>query len=69
MLNLQFIQIEIQYTNRGVSELFQGEWKNGKRHGHGHFDFANGDKFTGEWLNDKRTKNGQYVYASFCSIL
>ena len=35
-----------------VLDCVSGEWKEGKRHGHGTCHFADGTKFTGEWEDD-----------------
>ena len=51
-----------------MNELIEGEWKDDKRHGNGHMEYANGDKYTGEWVADERTQNGVYVRASYCRV-
>ena len=40
--------------------VYDGEWKDDKRNGHGIYTFANGDVYDGEWKND--TKNGHGIY-------
>ena len=47
-----------------MNELIEGEWKDNKRHGNGHMEYANGDTYTGDWVNDKREGHGVYVYKS-----
>jgi hypothetical protein len=40
--------------------VYEGEWKDGKKHGQGKIDFASGDKYTGDWVNDVITGQGVY---------
>ncbi|CAF3914182.1 unnamed protein product [Adineta steineri] len=43
---------------------YEGEMKDGKKHGKGHMDFANGDRFTGDYIEDSITGQGVYIYAN-----
>jgi hypothetical protein len=38
---------------------YVGQWKAGKRHGHGKITWADGTNFKGEWVNDERKKGKQ----------
>lgn len=47
------------YVNKDV---YSGEWKNGKKHGHGTYVFsATGMKYIGEWYENKFLK-GKWTY-------
>ena len=39
----------------------EGETADGKRHGKGKMDYANGDSYTGIWVNDQRTGHGVHT--------
>jgi hypothetical protein len=39
----------------------EGEMKDGKKHGKGKMDFANGDSYTGIWVDDKKTGPGLFT--------
>ena len=43
---------------------FQGMWKDGKRNGHGYFDYNDGDKYVGEWKDGKENGQGTYTWAN-----
>jgi hypothetical protein len=51
----------------GPNELYQGEWKNGKKNGEGELTFKNHpkniEKMTGTWLNGE-FKNGDVIYSN-----
>ena len=36
-------------------EKYDGEWKDGKKHGRGVLTCANGEKYDGEWKDGKRS--------------
>lgn len=40
--------------------IYNGFFKNGKRNGHGHFSWNNGDFYFGNWSNDLRNDYGSY---------
>jgi len=44
--------------------LFEGEWKDNKRHGKGHIEYVSGDTYTGDWMNDKCEGHGVLVFKS-----
>ncbi len=48
----------------GCNDVYDGNWKDGKRHGKGQMIYANGDKYDGDWINDKRKGKGQMIYAN-----
>ncbi len=35
---------------------YEGEWLNGKQHGHGLYTNAKGEKREGQWINGKKEK-------------
>ena len=48
-----------KYVN---SDRYDGEWKDGKRHGRGIFQWANGDEFSGGWNDGARHGQGVQYY-------
>jgi hypothetical protein len=38
--------------------------KNGKKHGKGKMEYANGDKYSGVWVDDNITGQGVYIWTS-----
>lgn len=42
--------------------IYSGFFKNGKRNGHGHFSWNNGDFYLGNWSNDLRNDYGSYFW-------
>ena len=62
-------QTEIQREEWGRGEMkkvsvdkYEGQFKDGKRHGQGTFYYANGDKYEGQFRDDKRNGRGTYEY-------
>ena len=59
-------------TNRR-GDVYEGEWKDDKRHGQATYTYKNGDVFRGTYRNDSREKgridfvNGDYYEGEFCS--
>lgn len=49
-----------KYSN---GDSYFGQFKSGKRHGHGTYNFSDGDKYTGEWKENNRHGHGVYTYA------
>ena len=47
-----------------TNEQYDGEWKNGMRHGRGEFKFKTGDIYTGGWELGKRTGEGSYTWTN-----
>lgn len=56
----EHMQLET-YANDAV---YDGEWKDGKKHGHGVCTYANGDRYDGEWSNNKKHGRGVYTFAN-----
>ena len=44
------------------SGVYEGDWKNGLRHGFGKFTWNNGDTYSGLWQDDKRHGQGTYIW-------
>lgn len=44
------------------SGKYTGEFKNGKRNGHGVYEWHNGEIYDGDWLDDFRTGHGVYKW-------
>lgn len=43
-------------------DVYEGEWKGGKYHGHGSYTSAESDEYTGEWVNDTMEGKGRLMY-------
>jgi len=43
---------------------YEGEWKDGKRHGQGTLTYPDGSRYTGEWKKDRMHGLGIKIYAS-----
>lgn len=44
-------------------DIYQGSWKEDKKHGHGILEKANGDKYYGYWNSDMKEGQGYYWYS------
>lgn len=44
-------------------DLYDGEWREGKKHGKGRFSFASGSTYEGEWRDDRRHGEGMLSYS------
>jgi len=44
-------------------DVYEGEFKNDKRHGEGKYTFADGDVYEGNWKDGKRHGEGKMTYA------
>ena len=62
-----------KFEGRGILEFtadryqgdhYQGEFKNGLKHGFGMYFFANGDKYVGEYQFGKREGKGTYTFSN-----
>ena len=40
-------------------DVYEGEWKNGKKHGYGIITYSNGTEYEGEWKNGKMNGQGK----------
>jgi hypothetical protein len=45
-------------------DIYQGSWKEDKKHGHGILEKANGDKYYGYWNCDLKEGQGYYWYSN-----
>ena len=43
---------------------YVGDFKDGKKHGSGKYNFPNGDVYVGQWVNGQREGEGEYTYFS-----
>lgn len=50
---------EMEYDS---SNKYKGDFKNGKRNGHGIFYYANGNVYDGEWTKDKQNGKGALTF-------
>ena len=50
------------YISARFGRKYDGEFKDGKRHGHGVYTGANGDKYDGEWKDGKWHGHGIKIY-------
>ncbi len=48
--------------NSILTEHFEGEYRNGKKHGRGVYVWASGNRYDGEWRDDKRNGRGVLVF-------
>ncbi|CAF2670496.1 unnamed protein product [Rotaria sp. Silwood2] len=47
-----------------IGNSFEGEWKDGKKHGKGKMNYANGYTYTGDWVEDVATGEGVFIWTS-----
>merc|ERR1719284_2219251 len=45
-----------------VVEKFEGDWVNGKMHGHGKYQYADGGVYEGDWYDGKMHGKGIYIF-------
>jgi serine/threonine protein kinase len=43
-------------------DVYDGNWKNNKRHGQGKYSYANGEWYSGNWTNGVRQGQGEFHY-------
>ena len=55
--------IQTIYSSDGKVE-YVGEVKNNKRHGHGTYHYASGNKYEGQWENNKRHGQGTFYWTN-----
>jgi hypothetical protein len=54
---------DLQYYLDGIAIVrFTGEWKDGKRNGHGVETYKDGERYEGEWKDGKRNGQGVFTY-------
>lgn len=53
-----------KYINPEEGVEYEGQWKNGLRHGNGTLKYKNGAYYQGEWQNGMKNGKGTMVYAS-----
>ena len=51
-----------------TGDNYEGEWKDGKRHGKGKMKYANNVIFTGSWSKDVREGPGEIVFPTSVKI-
>ena len=53
-------------TGKRVYEngYYEGEFKDGKKHGQGVYTYPSGDKYVGEWKNGEMHGEGTYTHAN-----
>ena len=42
---------------------YEGEWKDGEKHGQGTTTYSDGSEYVGGWKNDKKHGQGQYNWS------
>ncbi|CAF1066575.1 unnamed protein product [Rotaria sp. Silwood1] len=47
-----------------IGNRYEGEWKDGKKHGKGKMDYANGYKYIGDWVGDVATGEGIFMWTN-----
>lgn len=62
-----FVQLREPYLSDGLGQMhytngdvYEGDWKSGKRHGNGRLVDPEGSVYTGQWSNDIQTGYGVY---------
>jgi hypothetical protein len=63
-----------KYYGRGVyvwtnGSIYDGEWIDGERCGHGTITYESGDKYDGQYRNDKFNGQGTYTWADGCKYV
>ena len=59
----QVVMKEIPYANGiGIHDGYEGEWKLGKRHGHGIYKFKTGSIYQGHWESGKISGKGIMIF-------
>ena len=47
-----------------IKAMYEGEYKDNKKHGQGTMIFPDKSKYVGEWVEDEMTGTGVYTYAT-----
>ena len=50
-------------------DKYEGEFKDGKRTGHGTYSFANGDKYVGSFINGEKQEEENTLFRTVIGIL
>ncbi|UJR18656.1 hypothetical protein I4U23_005564 [Adineta vaga] len=63
----QYSQASCTYISRNIfiynnGDTYEGETKDGKKHGRGTYNRSNGNTYQGDWLNDKLAGQGIYTW-------
>jgi len=56
------------FTDVGDGDKYIGEWKHGKRDGHGTQWYADGSKYTGEWKRDKKVGKPVDIFGAIGAV-
>ena len=51
-------------VNSQTAAIYDGNWVNGKEHGHGTMVWPNGDRYEGDWRDGQRYGHGIMIWAS-----
>lgn len=54
-------QAEFKRIEYDGGDVYEGETRNGKRHGHGTYTWADGDTYEGDWRDGKRCGRGKLI--------
>jgi len=49
-------------------DKYNGDYRGGKRDGHGFAEFDNGDTYDGDWVNDERQGRGTYTHKALKAV-
>ena len=59
----QIVSTTVRAVRQDIhGHTYEGEWKDGKRHGQGKFTYASGDTYEGEWKDGKSHGQGKLTY-------
>jgi hypothetical protein len=61
-VNTKYQTVNVHTYDNG--DIYEGEWKNGRKHGKGTMNYADGKKYTGVWVNDEKTGQGVFIWTS-----
>ena len=61
MLDRVDVDFRSSYYDEQSSEVYEGGWNNGKRHGRGICLYADGSLYEGQWINGKEHGHGQLM--------
>ena len=57
---LHMVTGTLRYAN---GDVYEGSFKEGKRHGQGALTFTDGDDYTGAWFDDMQQGRGKYTFS------